>query len=522
MKYLDLTGLAYFWSKIKALLSNKQDVLSFDNTPTSGSTNPVTSGGIHSYYNSKEKVIAAALNDLEARKLDISDIVTDEVPTENSTNFVTSGGLYNVITENEEIVAAAINDLNDKKANISSLSSVATSGSYDDLSDKPTIPSKVSQLTNDSGFLTSHQQLKTINNESLIGTGNITIQGGGSGEANVIETVKVNGIALTPDSNKAVDITVPSAVTESTVSGWGFTKNSGTYSKPSGGIPKTDLTSDVQTSLGKADTALQSYTETDPTVPAWAKAANKPTYTASEVGALPEDTQLFSGDYNDLDNKPTIPAEVTESTVSGWGFTKNTGTYSKPSGGIPKTDLASAVQISLEKADTALQSYTETDPTVPAWAKAANKPTYTASEVGALPASTVIPAAPGTLNTTATTAQSTSSSEALSGNITLHKVAKTGTYNDLIGKPTIPSEVTESTVSGWGFTKNTGTYSKPSGGIPASDLAAGVIPTVPTNVSAFTNDAGYLTSINAVTIYSGSTSPSSSLGNNGDIYIQTS
>lgn len=31
----------------------------------------------------------------------------------------------------------------------------------------------------------------------------------------------------------------------------------GTYTKPNGGIPKTDLTSDVQTSLGKADTALQ-------------------------------------------------------------------------------------------------------------------------------------------------------------------------------------------------------------------------------------------------------------------------
>ena len=31
------------------------------------------------------------------------------------------------------------------------------------------------------------------------------------------------------------------------------------YDKPSGGIPKTDLTSDVQTSLGKADTAIQSH-----------------------------------------------------------------------------------------------------------------------------------------------------------------------------------------------------------------------------------------------------------------------
>lgn len=66
-----------------------------------------------------------------------------------------------------------------------------------------------------------------------------------------------------------------------------------------------------------------------------------------------------SGSYNDLSNKPAIPSEVTESTVSGWGFTKNTGTYSKPSTGIPKSDLASAVQTSLGKADTALQSYTE-------------------------------------------------------------------------------------------------------------------------------------------------------------------
>lgn len=57
-----------------------------------------------------------------------------------------------------------------------------------------------------------------------------------------------------------------------------------------------------------------------------------------------------------IKNKPTIPAAVTESTVSGWGFTKNTGTYVKPSAGIPKTDLASSVQASLDKADTALQS----------------------------------------------------------------------------------------------------------------------------------------------------------------------
>lgn len=46
------------------------------------------------------------------------------------------------------------------------------------------------------------------------------------------------------------------------------------------------------------------------------------------------------------------------------------------------------------------------------------------------------------LDTTATTAQSTDSNEAITGTgkIILHKVAKTGTYNDLIGKPSIPTK----------------------------------------------------------------------------------
>lgn len=39
------------------------------------------------------------------------------------------------------------------------LANVATSGSYNDLNNKPTIPTKTSQLQNDSGYLTSHQLL---------------------------------------------------------------------------------------------------------------------------------------------------------------------------------------------------------------------------------------------------------------------------------------------------------------------------------------------------------------------------
>ena len=48
-------------------------------------------------------------------------------------------------------------------------------------------------------------------------------------------------------------------------------------------------------------------------------------------------------------------------------------------------------------------------------------------------------------------------------------------------------------------------YTKPGTGIPASDLAAGVIPTVPSNVSSFANDAGYLT-LATLPVYSGGVS----------------
>ena len=65
----------------------------------------------------------------------------------------------------------------------------------------------------------------------------------------------------------------------------------------------------------------------------------------------------FSGSYNDLVDKPTIPTKTSE----------------------------------LENDNGYLTSYTETDPTVPEWAKQENKPTYTAEEVGALPNTTEIP-----------------------------------------------------------------------------------------------------------------------------------
>lgn len=65
-----------------------------------------------------------------------------------------------------------------------------------------------------------------------------------------------------------------------------------------------------------------------------------------------------TSNYNDLSNKPSINGNTLRGnkTASELGL----GTYSKPSGGIPKSDLTSAVQTSLGKADSALQSVPST------------------------------------------------------------------------------------------------------------------------------------------------------------------
>lgn len=85
--------------------------------------------------------------------------------------------------------------------------------------------------------------------------------------------------------------------------------------------------------------------EADPTVPAWAKTATKPTYTAAEVGA--EDAGAVSAHNSAVDAHSDIRTELAGKQPAGSYLTS------------------------------------ETDPTVPSWAKAASKPTYTAAEVGA-------------------------------------------------------------------------------------------------------------------------------------------
>ena len=134
------------------------------------------------------------------------------------------------------------------------------------------IPTNTSQLTNDSGYLTQHQDI----------SGKLDKTGDGS-------NVTAAFTAATARANIATGEKL--SVLFGKIAKW-FADLGALAFKSS--VAKSDLASDVQTSLGKADSALQSYTESDPTVPEWAKAKTKPSYTASDVGALPDTTVIPS------------------------------------------------------------------------------------------------------------------------------------------------------------------------------------------------------------------------------------
>ena len=131
-------------------------------------------------------------------------------------------------------------------------------------------------------------------------------------------------------------------------------------------------------------------TESDPTVPSWAKENTKPSYTAAEVGALPDNTPIPSK-VSDLQNDSGFISTETDPTVPQWAKAAQKPTYTASEVGALPDNTSIPSKTSDLQNDSGFIS-TETDPTVPSWAKAEQKPTYTAQEVGALPADTSIPA----------------------------------------------------------------------------------------------------------------------------------
>jgi len=122
-------------------------------------------------------------------------------------------------------------------------------------------------------------------------------EGGGGGEMNVIEAVSFNGVNVPPDGNKRVSM----SESDPTVPSWAKQASKPAYTAQEVGAlpantPIPSKTSDLTNDSGFLTS------ETDPTVPSWAKQNSKPTYTAAEVGALPDNTPYVSGVKGDAES----------------------------------------------------------------------------------------------------------------------------------------------------------------------------------------------------------------------------
>lgn len=135
-------------------------------------------------------------------------------------------------------------------------------GKIDSLADKSEVPTKTSELANDSGFAT-----ETYVQNYAQPVGDYAL----NSDIPEVPIQSVNG--QTGDVNlSALDV---------------------------GALPDTTFIPTKVSELANDFGFITDYTETDPTVPDWAKEPTKPSYTAEEVGALPNTTEI-----------PTVPTNV--------------------------------------------------------------------------------------------------------------------------------------------------------------------------------------------------------------------
>lgn len=301
------------------------------------------------------------VNEALADKADRTEIPTTTSALKNDSGFLT-GIPDEYITETElnqnldeyakksEIPAVPVQSVNGKvgavQLNASDVNArpntwMPTAEEVGALPKDTKIPAKMSDLDNDEGFITEIPD-EYITETELNSKGYLTQHQDLSSYAKKTEVT-----AVTEELNKLDEKTyvlqdgetIADAPAEAEVvydpNGDDMPVDLGVFAQKTGWTANKYLGTDANGNMIEKDAPAGGITEeTDPTVPSWAKQANKPTYTASEVGALPASTK--------------IPAKTSDLT--------NDSGY--------------------------ITGYTETDPTVPAWAKESTKPAYTKSEIG--------------------------------------------------------------------------------------------------------------------------------------------
>ena len=432
-------------------------------------------------------------------------------------------------------------------------------------------------LSSKQATLVSGTNIKTINNQSLLGNGNITISSGGTAT-----DVQVNGSSIV--SNNVADLategtynattnklatmadvpTVPTNVSSFTNDAGYLTSYTETdpvfAASAAHGITSSDITS-WNGKIDKNVNDLTNYytkTEVDGKVSSVYKYkgsvstySNLPStgLTTGDVYNVESDGQNYawtgsawdalggtvdlSGYQTKIDSTHKLSSDLVDDTNKTNKFVTSSekstwnAKYDKPSGGIPSTDLSSAVQTSLGKADTALQSETYTGTITSVKMNGSTIATSGEADLGTvitdisgkqdkIDSSHKLSAdliSDGTTNKTVTatekstwsgkqdalvsgTSIKTINSTSLlgSGDITVSTFS--GSYNDLTDKPTIPDEladlsddsthrlVTDTDISAWnGKSDFSGSY---------TDLTDK--PSIPSATSDLTNDSGFISS----------------------------
>jgi hypothetical protein len=196
------------------------------------------------------------------------------------TNKPTLVTSYNQLTDLPSLFSGSYNDLTNKPT--------LFSGSYTDLTNKPTIPTDISQLTDTQGLLG---------------------QGGGGGGTTVITNNIENSYTFSVAGDDSTLREISNGETLRFQGATGITITSDTEGKIT--ITGPDLTG----------YATETYVTTRGylTTVDWSIITNKPSLFSGSYNDLTDKPTLFSGSYTDLTNKPTIPTNTNELT-NGAGF----------------------------------------------------------------------------------------------------------------------------------------------------------------------------------------------------------
>lgn len=184
------------------------------------------------------------------------------VPTKTSELTNDSGFISSI--PSEYVTDSELNTALSTKADTSSLSTVATSGSYNDLLNKPTIPTKTSDLTNDSGYITS-VPVNSVNGKT--GTVVLNASDVGALASNTAYVSSVNGTSGAVTINvptKTSDLQNDSGFLTSAVTTFNGQSGAVTYSAPvssvngqTGAVTGLQTTSNLVTSVSSSSTDSQ-------------------------------------------------------------------------------------------------------------------------------------------------------------------------------------------------------------------------------------------------------------------------